>query len=68
VISIFAVTNGYWDDVPVSETRQAEQDLLAYMREQHGQIVERIRKEKKMDEALTKDLRDAIEAFKKAMV
>ncbi len=68
VISIFAVTNGYWDDVPVPETRQAEQDLLAYMREQHGQIVERIRREKKMDEALTKDLRDAIEAFKKAMV
>lgn len=68
VISIFAVTNGYWDDVPVSETRQAEQDLLAYMREQHGPIVERIRTEKKMDEALTKDLSAAIEAFKKAMV
>jgi len=68
VVSIFAVTKGFWDDVPVAETRRAEQRLLAFMRDEHRAILDRIRDQKKMDETLVQELTAAVEAFKKAMV
>ena len=68
IVSIFAVTHGYWDDIPVAETRRAEHSLLAYMRAEHADIMDRIREQKKLDDALTNDLTAAVEAFKKAMV
>jgi len=68
VVSIFAVTKGFWDDVPVAETRRAEQRLLAFMRDEHREILDRIRDQKKMDETLIQELTAAVEAFKKAMV
>ncbi len=68
VVSIFAVTKGFWDDVPIAETRRAEQRLLAFMRDEHREILDRIRDQKKMDETLVQELTAAVEAFKKAMV
>src|SRR2546425_6899446 len=38
VISIFAGTNGYLDDVPVNRIRQFEEDLLAYVTREHQKI------------------------------
>ncbi len=68
IVSIFAVTKGYWDDVPVAETRRAEQGLLRYLRDEHQDILDRIRDRPKMDPALLKELEAAVDAFKKAMV
>lgn len=68
VVSIFAVTKGYWDDIPVAETGRAEAQLLAYLKDQHPDILDRIRQQKKLDDALTRDLAAAIESFKKAML
>ncbi len=68
VISIFAVTRGHWDDIPVAETRRAEEGLLAYIREHHADILHELRGQKKMDDALQRRLTDAIEAYKGAMV
>ncbi len=68
VVSIFAVTRGHWDDIPVAETRRAEAGLLAYLGEHHPDILSTIREQKKMDDALKARLTDAIEAYKGAMV
>jgi F-type H+-transporting ATPase subunit alpha len=68
VISIFAVTKGFWDDIPVEETGQAERDLIQYVKDQHPEVIERIRQEKRLDDALTDALTKAVEAFKKVRI
>lgn len=68
IVSIFAVTRGYWDDIPVEETGQAERDLIQYVKEQHPEVLERIRQEKRLDDALTGALTAAVEAYKKARI
>jgi F-type H+-transporting ATPase subunit alpha len=43
VISIFAGTGGYLDDLPVEDVRRFEQDLLDYMGTRHADLVDHIR-------------------------
>ena len=40
VAIIFAVTNGYLDDVPVNHIRQWERDFLEYLEASHGQVLD----------------------------
>jgi len=44
VVVIFAGTNGYLDDLPVSDVKRFENDLLDYFRGRHPEILEEIRK------------------------
>jgi len=43
VISIFAGTNGYLDDLPVSDVNRFETELLEFMKSQKHDLVEQIR-------------------------
>jgi F-type H+-transporting ATPase subunit alpha len=43
VVSIFAGTNGYLDDLPVSDVSRFERELLEYMRTRHADILDTIR-------------------------
>jgi F-type H+-transporting ATPase subunit alpha len=43
VISIFAGTNGYLDDIPASDVRRFEAELLDFMRTRHTDVVNSIR-------------------------
>jgi F-type H+-transporting ATPase subunit alpha len=43
VISLYAGTNGYLDPVPVADVRRFENELLAWFRTRHGDILDGIR-------------------------
>jgi F-type H+-transporting ATPase subunit alpha len=64
VVSIFAGTKGYLDDIPVGDVRRFEKELLEFMRSRHGSLLSGIRQNPKAD--LPKDLADIVAAFKKA--
>jgi F-type H+/Na+-transporting ATPase subunit alpha len=64
VISIFAGTNGYLDDVPVNRVRQFEEELLDYVTREHPKIQRDIVAKGKLDDELTTDLRNVLTTFK----
>jgi F-type H+/Na+-transporting ATPase subunit alpha len=64
VISIFAGTNGFLDDVPVNRIRQFEEELLVYVTREHPKIQRDIVAKGKLDDELTTDLRNMLTKFK----
>ena len=48
VISLYAATNGYVDDIPVSDVGRFESELLQYMASNNPEVAESIKKEKKI--------------------
>jgi len=64
VVSIFAGTKGYLDDIPVGDVRRFEKELLEHMRSRQGSLLSGIRSNPKAD--LPKDLADVVAAFKKS--
>jgi F-type H+-transporting ATPase subunit alpha len=66
VAIIWVVTNGHLDDVEVRNIRQWEQDFLGFLEASHPKVLEGIRTRKTLDDALTAELKAAVEAFKPA--
>jgi F-type H+-transporting ATPase subunit alpha len=64
VVIIYAVTNGFLDDVPVDKIREWERGFLEYVHAQWPQIGERLRKERELKKDLEEELKRAIAAFK----
>ncbi|HEY6109545.1 MAG TPA: F0F1 ATP synthase subunit alpha [Gemmatimonadales bacterium] len=64
VMIIFAVTNGYVDDVEVAAVRAWEKAFHDYMAAQHPAIGEEIRTKRALSDDLTARLRHAIDQFK----
>ena len=63
VISIYAATKGYLDDIPVGDVLRFEKELLAFVESNRPQLLEHIRTTKDLPDE--KDLNAAIEEFKK---
>jgi F-type H+-transporting ATPase subunit alpha len=63
VAIIYAVTNGFLDDVDVKHIRQWERDFLKYLEAQRPEVLEGIRTKKELTDDLVAGLRSAIEAF-----
>jgi F-type H+-transporting ATPase subunit alpha len=61
---IFAVTNGYLDDVAVENIRQWEHDFHDFMASNKADLLQDIRTKKVLDDDITERLRQAIDAFK----
>ncbi|CAN5773108.1 MAG: F0F1 ATP synthase subunit alpha [Ilumatobacteraceae bacterium] len=59
VVSIYAGTKGFTDDVPVGDVQRFERELLDYMRSTHGSLLDEI-----VGGAVPDDLDDAIKQFK----
>lgn len=51
VISIYAGTKGYFDDVPRANVAAAEKDLLTFMREQKSEVRNKLIETGTLDEA-----------------
>jgi F-type H+-transporting ATPase subunit alpha len=66
VMIIFAVTNGYLDDVPVGECKRFEGDLLEFMRSRHPEIGKEIIESGELSDVLEKKLRSSIDDFRRA--
>ena len=64
VAIIYAVTNGFLDDVDLKHIRQWERDFLEYLANSPGDVYGGLRAKKALDEELTVKLKAAIEAFK----
>ena len=64
---MFAVTNGYLDDVPVSRVREWESGFHQYIEANQPQILESIATTYEITEDNQKALRDAIEAYKQTV-
>ncbi|MGI8510302.1 MAG: F0F1 ATP synthase subunit alpha, partial [Gemmatimonadaceae bacterium] len=63
VVVIYAVTNGFVDEVPVAEIRDWEQGFLNFVQAQFPQVLERLRAEKAISKENEGDLKRAIEQF-----
>jgi F-type H+/Na+-transporting ATPase subunit alpha len=63
VVSIFAGTKGYLDDIAVSDVRRFENELLDFMRTRHGSVLSDLRSKKVGD-----DLAGIVQSFKDGFV
>jgi F-type H+-transporting ATPase subunit alpha len=64
VVSVYAGTQGFLDDIPVTAVRRFETELLAAVRAGHALLIDTIRTQGKLDDAGMAQLKDAIAAFK----
>ncbi|SES80062.1 F-type H+-transporting ATPase subunit alpha [Nitrosomonas marina] len=64
-LTLFAINNGYFDDVEVNRALAFEAALKSYIRGQHASILEKIESTKELDADTEKKLVAAIEEFKK---
>jgi F-type H+-transporting ATPase subunit alpha len=62
---LFAVNNGYYDDVPVAKALAAEVAMRAHMKNKFGDLVERIEQTKDLSKEDEAKLHEAIKDFKK---
>ena len=63
VVSFFAVTKGYLDDIEKEEVLNFEKELLKNMRD-NSDILSKIKEKKTLDDQLTKEMSDFIINFK----
>ena len=63
VMIIYAVTNGYLDEVKVSDIRKWETEFLQFMDASKADVGEAIRSRRVLDDETTAALRKAIEDF-----
>ena len=64
IIAIFAVTNGFADDVPVNKVTEFDAGLLQHMRTAHPDVGQAIMAEKDLTESIVERLKAAIEEYK----
>ena len=62
VVSIFAGTKGYLDDIPVADVRRFESELLEHVRSRHGAMLAELRTNGKAD--VPADLAQIVTSFK----
>jgi F-type H+-transporting ATPase subunit alpha len=63
VLALFAVTNGYLDDVAVEDVRRFEAEMLGFLHTRHGDIPDHIRTAGTLD-GIEERLRQALDEFK----
>jgi F-type H+/Na+-transporting ATPase subunit alpha len=68
VAIIYALTNGFLDDVPIDKVRAWENEFHRFMETAHPEIAETIMSEKALSDETVATLRAAIEEFKKQVV
>lgn len=66
IVSIWAVTNGYLNDVPLENVKLFEDEYHAYIKTHKPKLLETLSDGKKPTDEVLKQLKDITEAFKKA--
>ncbi|MCE7913261.1 MAG: F0F1 ATP synthase subunit alpha [Nitrosomonas sp. PRO4] len=64
-LTLFAINNGYFDDVEVSRALAFESALKSYVRSQNGAILEKIESSKELSAETEKELTSVIQEFKR---
>jgi F-type H+/Na+-transporting ATPase subunit alpha len=65
VVSVWAGTGGYLDDVPVDDVRRFENDFLDYLQRTHDGVYASIRETGELTDDTATVLKDAIEEFRR---
>jgi len=68
VMILYAVTNGYLDDIPVNKVIAFEADFNRFMETNYAELAKAIGDSKDLDDANVEALKKAIEDFKKGYV
>jgi F-type H+-transporting ATPase subunit alpha len=63
-VSLFAVNEGFLDDVDVAKVRAFEDALQGYMKTTHAKLLEKINKQPEYSDDVAQGLRQALEDFK----
>jgi F-type H+/Na+-transporting ATPase subunit alpha len=66
VVAIYAGVNGYLDSLPVNKVRDFEDGLLRLMRDKNQDILDSIRTEKQISDAVGAKLKAAVDGYAKA--
>jgi F-type H+-transporting ATPase subunit alpha len=64
VATIYAVSNGLMDDVPVEEIKRFELEMIEYLRSNDSAALKGIKESKALDDDAAARLKDEISAFK----
>ncbi|MFW5885097.1 MAG: F0F1 ATP synthase subunit alpha [Patescibacteria group bacterium] len=64
VVVMWALNNGYFDDIEVEKLRQREAELLKYFNESGREILKKIKEKKELDEELENEIKRLTEAYK----
>ncbi len=64
VVSIYAGTHGFLDDVPVSNVQAWERAFLKFMHEKHATLVQQLSETSDLNDELASQIDEAIQAFK----
>jgi len=63
VVLLFAAVNGYLENVPVSQVKLFEVELLLHMKDQHQSVLDKIRNSMQITEDTAKELHDILSNF-----
>ena len=64
IMTIFAGTNGYLDDIPIEHCRKFESELHTFFDNAHPELLAKIREKKIFDDALRAETHAAVKEFK----
>ncbi|HAK61568.1 MAG TPA: F0F1 ATP synthase subunit alpha [Nitrospiraceae bacterium] len=64
VLVIFAGTNGYVDDIPVTALKKFEEELVRFVASKHPALLEDIATKKQLDDDLKGRIKSVVEEFK----
>jgi F-type H+-transporting ATPase subunit alpha len=65
IISIYAGTQGYFDEVPVDRVQETERELIQYIKDEKSEVYASLSGGTKWDDAIEKSLRAALDEFVK---
>lgn len=68
VVSLYAVNNGFLDEVPVEDVTRYEHEMLGYLNNHCSIILTRLEKEQKLTDDLKEELDEALDDFGKMFV
>ncbi len=64
VVTIFAATNGFLDDLPINAGRKFEEELYKFLDTQRPQVLKRLQEKMQIDDETRKVLNEALSDFK----
>ncbi|MGC8677986.1 MAG: F0F1 ATP synthase subunit alpha [Hydrogenobaculum sp.] len=68
VIAIYAGTNGYLDDIPVSSVRKFEMELYGFLDANFKDLLDELKTKKAIDDSIKSKLKTALDKFKASFI
>ena len=63
VMSLYAISNGYFDKIPLDKIKNAERELFKYVRSKYMGYIDGLEKEKVLTETIEKQIKEILDEF-----